>query len=118
MDTKTIVSWLGRLVIGAIFIMAGLPKFMGNPDSIATFTTLGVEPWGRYLTGLLELVSAAFVLIPQLGRHILGAQIAAVLMLGALASHFGPLGTDHPAFGMAIAVFISSLVVIYLGRQS
>lgn len=117
MDTKTIISWLGRLVIGAIFIMAGFPKLIGAAESVATFETLGVEPWGRYVTGLLELTSAALVLIPQLGRHVLGAQIAAVIMLGALVSHFGPLGTDHPAFPMAIAVFVSSLVVIYLGRE-
>jgi putative oxidoreductase len=96
MDKKTIASWIGRLVIGAMFLITGLGKLTGAKDAVATFTTLGVEPWARYITGVLELAAAAMVLIPQLGRHVLGAQLAAVIMLGALWARSAPITPPFP----------------------
>ncbi len=118
--TQTIISWAAQIVAGAILAMAMVPKFMGARESIDLFTTLGVEPWGRYLVGIFEVVAIVLLLVPQLKMHGLGGLVAAGLMVGALASHAWRLGFsgDMTAVAaMAVVVLIASLVVLYLRRE-
>ncbi|HNJ36235.1 MAG TPA: DoxX family protein, partial [Leptospiraceae bacterium] len=48
------------------------------------------EPWGRYLTGGLELVAVLLLLVPR--TIWMGATLAGGLMLGAIISHLAVLG--------------------------
>lgn len=116
---ETLISWAGQIVAAAILLMAMVPKFMSAQESIDLFTTLGVEPWGRYLVGIFELVAIVLLLVPQLRLHAFGGLLAAGLMVGALASHAWRLGFSGDAGGiaaMAVLVLIGSLVVLYLRR--
>ena len=118
--TETIISWAGQVVAAAILAIAMVPKFMGAQESIGVFTTLGVEPWGRYLTAILELVAIVLLLLPRLKRHAAGALVAVLLMIGALGSHAWKLGFSGAAgemAGMAAVVLVASLVVLYLRRD-
>ena len=118
--TETIISWAGQIVAAAILAIAMVPKFMGAQESIGVFTTLGVEPWGRYLTAILELVAIVLLVLPHLKRHAAGALVAVLLMIGALGSHVWKLGFSGAAgemAGMAAVVLVASLVVLYLRRE-
>ena len=57
---QLIVSWTLQLVVAGILLQTLLFKFTGAEESRWIFTTLGVEPWGRILSGVVELVAAAF----------------------------------------------------------
>ncbi len=113
------VSWGAQIIAAAVLAMAMVPKLTGAQEAINTFTTLGVEPWGRYVTGIIELVAVVLLLVPPLHKHALGALVAALLMIGALGSHAWRLGFSGDAgsmAGMAVVVLIASLVVLYLRR--
>jgi hypothetical protein len=78
--------------------LVGLPVRCRIPDGMtlffeftwaempgAIFTTLGVEPWGRFLTGFAELVCVVLLLSQRGGP--LGALLALAAMGGAIVSH-------------------------------
>ena len=113
------MSWGAQIIAAAILAMAMVPKFIGAPEAIDTFTTLGVEPWGRYVVAIGELL-AVLLLVAPLRQHALGALVAVGLMVGALGSHAWKLGFSGDAasmVGMAVVVLLASLVVLYLRRQ-
>ena len=118
--TQTYVSWGAQIVAAGILAMALVPKLTAAQEAIDTFTTLGAEPWGRYVTAIVELVAVVLLLVPQLRLHAIGAVVATALMVGALLSHASKLGFSGDAAstaGMAVVVLIASLVVLYLRRQ-
>ncbi len=117
---ETFISWAGQVVAAAVLAIAMVPKFIGAQESIDVFTTLGVEPWGRYLTAVLELVAIVLLLLPHLKRHAAGALVAVLLMIGALGGHAWKLGFSGAAgemAGMAAVVLVASLVVLFLRRD-
>lgn len=102
----------------AILLQTLYFKFTGAPESVYIFTKIGLEPWGRYGTGMAELVAAVLLLMP---RYIwAGALLALVIMLGAIASHLTVLGIvvqddGGLLFGLALAVFgaCASLLILH-----
>lgn len=95
--TLSIASWSARIVTAGILTMGAIPKFTGGAAALAaalpggSATVLGI--------GAAETVAVVLLLIPRLARF--GAALAAVLMLGAVASHlFGPVGMDGELGGM------------------
>ena len=63
--SKNILSWALRLVAAVILLQTLFFKFTGSPESVAIFTELGMEPKGRILIGIIELITAVLLLIPQ-----------------------------------------------------
>jgi hypothetical protein len=118
--THTIVSWTFQVIAAAILAQTLFFKFSGAAESKYIFTTLGVEPWGRIGTGLLELVAVLFLLTPRLA--VFGAGLASGLMSGALLSHLTKLGIvvqddGGLLFGLAVTVLGSSAIVLWLRRR-
>jgi hypothetical protein len=116
----TIASWVCQLVAAAMLGQTLFFKFTGAPESRFIFTTLGVEPWGRIGTGVLELVAVGLLLYPK--TPVLGAVLAVGLMGGALMSHLTRLGIevqgDHGLlFKLALTVLLASAVVVLLRRR-
>lgn len=114
-----VLSWVLRLVSAAILLQTLFFKFSGAPESVYIFETVGMEPLGRYATGIAELLASILFFIP--GLTWLGAFIAAGTMAGAIISHFTVLGIEVQndgglLFAMAVVVFISSLVLLYMNR--
>ena len=64
MKLKIISSWLLRIIAAVILLQTLYFKFSGHPESVELFTQLGVEPWGRIATGIIELIAGALLIIP------------------------------------------------------
>jgi uncharacterized membrane protein YphA (DoxX/SURF4 family) len=113
---------LQKLIYGAARILAAIIllqtlffKFTGSPESVYIFTTVGIEPWGRILVGILELVAGVLLIIPVTAW--LGATLALGLMAGAVGMHLTLLGIEVMddggyLFFLALTVAICSAFVL------
>lgn len=112
-----IISWILQIVIVAIILPPAIGKLTSNPDAMALFTKLDMEPGGRYLIGILELVAVLLLLIPA--SVVYGAGLSAGLMAGAVMGHVSKLGFEGQMgmmAGMAAAAILLSLVILFLRR--
>jgi len=115
-----IISWLCRITAAVILLQTLFFKFTAAPESVYIFTKVGMEPWGRYGSGVVELIAA--LLLFSRCHAWLGALIAMGVISGAIASHLTVLGIDVQGdhgllFGLAVVVFVTSGVVAYLHRR-
>ncbi len=53
-----------ELVLAGVFLMVGGAKLIGQHDMIELFRSIGVGQWLRYVTGILEVGGAAFMIVP------------------------------------------------------
>lgn len=116
---KVVILWILRLVAAIIMLQTLFFKFTAAPESIYIFSTLGMEPWGRIGTGVLELVASLLILYPRTTGF--GAVLATGLMGGALISHLTKLGIivqddGGLLFMYALLVFICSGVLALVYR--
>lgn len=121
MNFQTILLWVLRLVAAAIMLQTLFFKFSGAEESIYIFSAIGMEPWGRIGTGVMELIASALILWPRTTH--LGALLGAGLMSGAIFFHLTKLGIEVKGDGgllfyYALTVFISCaiLVIVYKDR--
>lgn len=119
MKITTIISWVLRLTAAIIMLQTLFFKFTGHPESVELFTKLGVEPWGRIGTGVIELFAGILLLIPSTVS--IGAFLGIGLMTGAILSHLSVIGIESKGdggllFTMAIIVLISCLVLTWMHR--
>jgi len=115
-----IVSWGLQLLVAGILLQTLFFKFTGAAESVYIFSTLGVEPWGRILSGIVELVAAILLLVPA--TTTVGAVLALAVMAGAIGSHLTVLGIEIMGdggllFELALAVFVASAVILVLRRS-
>ena len=80
---------------------------------------MGVEPWGRIATGVIELIASVLLLVPVTAPVV--AAVAIGVMAGAILSHLTFLGIEVKGdggllFGLALFVLLSSAVVLTLRR--
>lgn len=113
------VSWVAQLVVAGILLQTLFFKFTAAPESVYIFTTLGLEPVGRIGSGVAELIAAVLLLVPATAA--LGALLALGVIAGAIGSHLTVLGIEVQGdggllFGLAVVVFVGSLVVLWLRR--
>jgi putative oxidoreductase len=116
---ENVVSWLCQLTAAVILLQTLFFKFTGAAESVYIFSTLGLEPWGRIGSGIVELVASILLLIP--GTAAVGAAIAIGSMTGAILSHLTVLGIEVRGdggllFGLALTVLLCGLIVLYLRR--
>lgn len=91
------LSILLRIIAAAILLQTLYFKFTGSPESVALFSKLGVEPWGRIGTGVLELITGILLLITS--TAFVGAILAIGLMTGAILSHLFIIGIESAGDG-------------------
>jgi uncharacterized membrane protein YphA (DoxX/SURF4 family) len=118
--TETVISWICRIVAAVILLQTLYFKFSGAPESVYIFTRVGLEPWGRIGSGVVELIAAVLLLIPRFTW--LGAVLALGVIGGAIMSHLTVLGIvvmndGGLLFGLAILVAICAAIVIYIHRR-
>lgn len=118
--TRRITHWILRLVAAFILAQTLLFKFMGDPEAIYIFSSLSMEPWGRYGIGIMEL--GASVLLVRPSTTWFGALLGVVLMTGAIYFHICKLGIavqdDHgQLFAYACLVFICCVILVYMNRR-
>jgi len=112
-----LLTWALQLVVAGILLQTLFFKFTGAAESVYIFSTLGMEPFGRYASGVAELIAAALLLIP--GCATFGALLALGVISGAIVSHLTVLGIEVQGdggllFALAIIVFIGSLAILAL----
>ncbi|WP_394766911.1 DoxX family protein [Ferruginibacter sp.] len=120
MKPKLIFSWALRIVAAVILLQTLYFKFTAHPESVELFTKLGVEPWGRIGTGVIELVTSILLLIPS--TVFVGAFLGIGLMAGAIVSHLTVIGIESKGDGgqlfmLAITVMVCCLVILALNIQ-
>lgn len=105
---NTIGDWMGAV---------GLPAFIAS----------GFAAWGGYTVGSVELIASILLLIRR--TQPLGALIGFFVISGAIFFHlFTPLGVSvvideagnrdgGQLFALAVGVFVSTLVVMWLRRR-
>ena len=108
------ISWIAQLVAAAILGQTLYFKFSGAPEAVALFTRLGVEPWGRIATGVLEAITVILLLSPRLA--VMGGLLATGAMSGAILLHLTVLGISVGGdggllFSMAWAVLLCRLLI-------
>lgn len=120
MKASDIGIWILRLIAAIIMLQTLYFKFTGHPESIYIFSTLGVEPWGRVLSGVFELVASLLILFPR--TTFAGAALGVGIMAGAIASHVFVLGIavqgdGGQLFFYACLVLTASVVLAILYRR-
>ena len=116
---QQVFSWMLQVLAAAILLQTLFFKFTGAEESVYIFSTLGVEPAGRIGSGVVELIAAVLLLVPSTVAG--GALLALSVMAGAIVSHLTLLGIEVKddgglLFGLAVAVFVSSAIVLFLHR--
>ena len=115
-----LLSWILQVTSALIMLQTLFFKFSASEESLYIFTKLNMEPEGRIGTGIVELISSLFLLIPS--SCWLGAVIAACLMSGAIYFHLTSLGLEIMDDGgylfiLACIVFLSSIGIFNIRRK-
>ena len=120
MQKHLLFMWILRILAAVILLQTLFFKFSGAEESIYIFSILGMEPWGRIASGIVELIASVLILIPRTTAF--GALLAMGTMSGALFFHLTKLGIevrgDHgQLFIYALLVFISSSILAWTFRR-
>ena len=120
-----LVTILGY-ILAAFLAYMGAQKFMGGVPIFAIIESNAaaqwgldlpwIEPWFRYLTGVLELIAAGLLVF---GRRLPGGALATLITAGAVVAHLTVLGIETPMSAdpgaakspMLFAVAVASLAV-------
>jgi len=121
LNFSAIGIWVLRLLAAVILLQTLYFKFSAAPESIYIFSKLGMEPWGRIGTGILELIAGILLLIP--GTTVFGALLAIGLMTGAIFFHLTKLGISvqndgGQLFIYALLVFVSCIALVIIYRNN
>ncbi len=101
----SILFWILRIVPAVLLLQTLFFKFTAAPESVAIFSQLGIEPWGRIGIGVAELIAAILLLVPRTTAN--GALLTVLLMLGALGSHVTHLGFAGEMGSLAVLAVIT-----------
>ncbi len=114
-----IALWILRLLAAVIMIQTLYFKFTGHEQSVALFTELGMEAWGRIGTGVFELIASILILYPRTTG--IGALLGLGLMSGAIFFHITKLGLDfggdYGLFIYALIAFICCLLLVIYSKN-
>jgi uncharacterized membrane protein YphA (DoxX/SURF4 family) len=119
MNIRNITIWILRLIPAIILLQTLYFKFTAQPESVRLFTEIGMEPYGRIGTGILELIAAILLLIPRYTGY--GAVLGLMMMSGALYFHLTKLGIyfdgDALLFSYAVITFICCALLILVYKR-
>jgi hypothetical protein len=100
-----------RALLTIAFVAAAGAKLAGVEMMVATFDTIGLGQWFRYLTGIVELAGAVLLWIPN--RQVVGSALLGATMVGAVLTHLLILG---PSAVPAIVLGLLAAAVLYIHR--
>ena len=120
LSITSIAPWVLRIIAALIMLQTLYFKFSGAEESVYIFSQLGMEPWGRIATGVLELIASILILYPK--TTFFGSVLAIGLMSGAVIAHLSKLGIvvkndGGQLFIYALLVLVSSLILAILYRN-
>ena len=128
-----IFDWACRAVAAVILLQTLFFKFTAAPESVYIFTKVGslvhavmpfvsismAEKFGRLGSGVMELIAGILLITPKYVWA--GTLLAMAATFGAIATHLTVLGIDVLGdkgllFGLAITVFVTSAIELYIHR--
>ena len=120
MKKPAIFLFILKLIVAVILLQTLYFKFTGAPESVFIFETVGMEPWGRIGSGIVELLAAILLFIPR--ATWLGAILALGSMTGAIFFHLTKLGIEVMEDGgllfiLACVVFACCLLILWSERK-
>lgn len=120
LNATSIGIWILKLIAAIIMLQTLYFKFTGAAESVYIFTELGMEPYGRIGTGVMELIASILILIPK--TTVYGALLAIGLMAGAIFFHISKLGIEvqkdgGQLFVYALLVLLSSAALVVIFRK-
>ena len=112
--------WIVKLIAVVILVQTLYFKFTAADESVYIFSTLGIEPFGRIGSGIVELIASILILIPR--TTLLGALMGAGTMLGAIVSHLLVLGIEvkndgGELFTLAIITLLCCTILIFVNKN-
>lgn len=112
--------FLCQLIPAIILLQTLFFKFTAAPESVWIFSTLGAEPWGRWGSGVVELIAAVLILLPM--TKVWGSLLTMGVMAGAILSHVFILGIEVQGdggtlFALACVAFVCAAIVGHSDRQ-
>lgn len=117
---SAIIQWILRIIASLIMLQTLYYKFSGSAESVYIFSQMNMEPWGRYATGMAELVASLLILYKP--TTAIGSFFAVGIMSGALLSHAFVLGVevmeDHGLlFLYALIVWVAAILLLWIERE-
>ena len=115
------LSWLLQIVAAVIMGQTLFFKFSGAPEPVYIFTTLGAEPYGRWLAAVSELVAVVLLVWPAMAGA--GGLLGLGVMSGALMAHLTTklgievLGDGGLLFALGIVVWVACAGIVFLRRN-
>jgi putative oxidoreductase len=107
----TIVVWILQVLMGCLFIFAGVSKLVGVTEMVNFFARVGFGQWLRYAFGVLEVGSAVALFFPR--QVFYGALVLSVSLVGHIVIHQEVL--HRPASFLVLLLAATSLIA-YLRR--
>ncbi len=109
-----------RIVVAIILLQTLRFKFTAHPDSVYIFSKVGMEPIGRIIIGILELIASILLLIPK--TIWAGALLTLGIISGALIMHLTKIGIEVNNDGgllfiTALITFALSAIILYIYRN-
>lgn len=115
------LNLLARIIPAIIMLQTLFFKFSAAPESVYIFSSVGLEPWGRIGTGVLELLASFLLLLNR--QAFWGALLGVGLMIGAIFTHLFILGIEvmddrGQLFYMALVALIGCIYTLYQTRST
>jgi putative oxidoreductase len=110
--SMTIVLWILRILMAALFLFASYMKLSGNPMMVDEFNTIGLGQWFRHLTGALELAGGLAILVPSVS--VFAALVLLAVDAGAFVTQIAVL---HGDWIHTVVIGAILAAVIYLQRD-
>jgi putative oxidoreductase len=111
---KEVVIWLVTLFLALVCLRSGLMKLTGNIFWVRDFHRWGYPDWFRIVVGITELTSLVLLLVPRFASY--GASLFAVVMLGAMLTHYTHNETSRLPFNLLLLTL--SLVIAFARRPN
>ena len=116
---NSIFIWIVKLVAVVILLQTLYFKFTAAEESVYIFSTLGIEPFGRIGSGIVELIASILILIPR--TTLLGALLGIGVMVGAIFAHLFVLGIEvkndgGTLFILALITFLCCITLVFKDR--
>jgi putative oxidoreductase len=107
----TIVVWILQVLMGCLFIFAGVSKLVGVTEMVNFFAQAGFGQWLRYVLGVLEVGSAVALFFPSQAFY--GAVVLSASLVGHIIIHATVL---HRPARFLLLLLAATLLIAYLRR--
>jgi putative oxidoreductase len=109
---KNIALWIITGVLALMFLFAGGLKLVGAQQAVDNFHRWGYPDWFRLVTGGLEVLCAALLLVPR--ATVFAGALLLCTMVGAMGTHIH----SHELAMLPLPLILAILLgVVIVGRR-